>query len=129
MPSVVDVLVSAHSRGRCRVLIVTSELLQASVAKILDAASSQMETAPSYDLIVPKATFFGGDIILGDLLVFSDIETAITEHEAQHGFYDEIVLPATMAEAGADLTGVRFDTLNAAVGHRCRLAHHPRILD
>ncbi len=129
VPSVVDVLVSAMQRGRRRLLLVTSELMKDSVARILTATVAQLPHAPDYDLLVPKASFFGGDIILGDLLVFSDIEAAIRVHEEREGTYDEIVLPETLMEAGTDLNGVRFDIFNRNMGYRCRMARHPRILD
>lgn len=129
VPSIVDVLVSGMQRGRRRLLLITSELMKDSVTRILAATAAKLPQAPAYDLIVPAPTFFGGDIILGDLLVFADIDAAIRSHEASNGTYDEIVLPETLTEAGTDLNGVRFDSFNKKLGYRCRMARHPRILD
>lgn len=129
LPSVIDVVLSAKSSNKKRVLVISSQLMANAVRKVLAGVSAKLPQPPLIDVIVPEARFFGGDIILGDLLVFDDIHQAITLHEAASGKYDEIVVPATMVESGTDLTGQRFDSFNEALGHRCRLATHPRILD
>lgn len=129
VPSVVDVVFSAQRRGKRRVLIITSELMYEAVKQIVDSTKDRLPLSPMCDLVIPRAQFFGGDIILGDLLVFEDVLSAVAAHEARNGTYDEIVIPETMMEAGTDLNGVRFDALNRKLGGRCRLAKHPRILD
>jgi hypothetical protein len=125
----VDVVVAARNRRHQRILVVSSVLMVDAVRSVFDSIVSRLEGAPTVDLIVPEARFFGGDILLGDLLVFEDILRAVLAKEASDGSYDEVVVPATMCENGIDLIGKRFAWFDAELGGRVRLSRHPRILD
>ncbi len=129
LPSIIAVAHDARTDGMKRCLVISSHLMAASVREVFSRLALRLPGMPRMDVIVPKAEFFGGDIILGDLLVFDDIEKAVRAHEKEAGLYDRIVVPATMIEAGTDLNGKRFTQFNDNLGGRCVLARHPRILD
>jgi len=103
-----------------RVLFLTSTLMKPSLQQAL--RESPFFGAPNLllDLAIPRNRFFGGNIIMGDLLVVQDFIDAVEEHlAAGNARPDLIVIPSTPFGLGRfkrDLTGRVFLDIERQVG-------------
>lgn len=129
VPSIVQIVEQASMLPSGRIVAITSPLMHDAVRRTIDLVAARYARPPTIDLVVPEARYFGGDIILGDLLTFDDCALAIEDYSRTHGLPAQVLIPSTMTEAGQDLVGATLDDLRRRLGCDVRLAAHPRILD
>lgn len=111
--------------GARRVLLCTSELMRPIVARMIE----QSGAFEGCDLAlgVPENRFFGGAIVLGDLLVVDDYVAFIEEHLASGIPRPELVLipssPFSRGEWRRDLTGKPYTEIERRTGVRTELVY------
>ncbi|MDP2919658.1 MAG: radical SAM protein [Dehalococcoidia bacterium] len=89
-----------------RVLFLSSELMRPTFEQCL--AESHLFDNVRIETDVPKNTFFGGNIIMGDLLVVQDFTDCIEGHLKRGERPDLVVIPSSpfnLSGWGRDLTG------------------------
>jgi hypothetical protein len=128
--SVLHMVRRAQALGARRALVLSSPLMESAVASCLSLVQAKLGAREvDFRLKSPAARFFGGNIILGDLLTVSDFAAAVEEQRAEDTDPDVVFVPSTPFEAGRDLAGVPFHELERRTGVRTVVVPHPRILD
>ncbi len=98
-----------QARGALRPLLLTSALVRPTLEQLLRERPLSLPEGCSLSLGVPETRYFGGNIILGDLLVVEDFVAFIREFEARHGARPDLALipssPFHLSGWGRDLTG------------------------
>jgi len=113
------------SYGARRVLICSSELMRPIVEKMI-AVSKAFRNYEIF-LEVPENRFFGGTVVLGDLLVVEDYVSFINEFQAKHrDGVDLVLIPSSPFSRGGwlrDLAGVPFTEIERRTGLKVALVH------
>ncbi|MHC4716421.1 MAG: radical SAM protein [Planctomycetota bacterium] len=104
-----------------RVLLVTTPLMRQNllrVLKMLRVTGNTMLDHLELRIAVAKQSFWGGNILVGDLNVVSDFIETVDEIRRLTGYQPELVLiPSSFAnEWGLDLRGESFRRIEAALG-------------
>ncbi len=98
-----------HARGSRRPLLLTSALVRPTLEQLLRERPLSLPDGCRLALGVPENRYFGGNIILGDLLVVDDFAAFIREYAARGGERPDLVLipssPFRLGGWGRDLTG------------------------
>jgi len=104
-----EVQAAIHARGARRPLLLTSALVRPTLEQLLRERPLALPEGCSLALGVPENSYFGGNIILGDLLVVEDFVRHIRECAAGNGHAPDLVLipssPFHLSGWGRDLTG------------------------
>jgi len=99
-------IIEAHQAKR--VLFLSSELIKPTFEQCL-AESHLFDSRGEIDIEVPKNNFFGGNIVMGDLLVVQDFIDCIKDHIIQKEYKPDLVIiassPFNLSGWGRDLTG------------------------
>jgi hypothetical protein len=105
-------------RGARQVLFLSSQLMRPVFEQCL-AESHISNGCTRVDVDVPANTFFGGNIIMGDLLVVQDFVDCIRGHLASGDRPDLVVIPSSpfnLSGWGRDLTGRVYLDIEKATG-------------
>ncbi|MDI6830342.1 MAG: radical SAM protein [Actinomycetota bacterium] len=104
-----EVQAAVHARGARRPLLLTSALVRPTLEQLLRERPLSLPGGCRLALGVPENRYFGGNIILGDLLVVDDFVAFIREYAARGGEGPDLVLipssPFRLSGWGRDLTG------------------------
>jgi len=104
-----EVQAAVHARGARRPLLLTSALVRPTLEQLLRERPLSLPGGCRLALGVPENRYFGGNIILGDLLVVDDFVAFIREYAARGGEGPDLVLipssPFRLGGWGRDLTG------------------------
>jgi uncharacterized Fe-S cluster-containing radical SAM superfamily protein len=123
-----DVIVARRAK---RVLVLTSRLVRPTLEKMISCNGLFADT--KVDLHVPENRFFGGNIIMGDLLLVGDFISAAEEYIQQSGARpDLIVLPSSpfhLSGWGRDLSGRVFLDVERELGIAVALVDCEPIFD
>lgn len=87
-----QVQAAIHARGSRRPLLLTSALVRPTLEQLLRERPLSLPNGCSLALGVPENRYFGGNIILGDLLVVEDFVSYILEKAASSGERPDLVL-------------------------------------
>jgi pyruvate-formate lyase-activating enzyme len=113
-----------HHGARC-VLICSSALMKPVVAQMIEETGAF--SGCRVHLEVPENRFFGGTVILGDLLVVDDYVQFIDEFRARVGEpIDLVIIPSSPFSRGEwlrDLRGVPFTEIERRTGLKVELIH------
>lgn len=116
-------LIDAHQAHR--VLLCSSALMKPIVLQML--AVSQAFTDLELAVEVPENRYFGGSIVLGDLLTVEDYVAFIQAYRQRAGLAPELVLipssPFSRGEWLRDLTGTPFTEIERRTGVAVALIH------
>jgi hypothetical protein len=111
--------------GARSVLFLTSRLVRPTFEQLLADHPSAIPGDVAFRLDVPENRYFGGNIILGDLLVVQDFIDHLREYAAaERGRPDLVVIPSTpfqLSRWGRDLTGRPYLDIGRETGMRVRL--------
>lgn len=106
-----------------RVLLCSSELMKPIVVKMIEISNAFHDIDLSVE--VPKNGYFGGTIVLGDLLTVEDYITFIQEYKRRGGPLPDLVLipssPFSRGEWLRDLIGVPFTEIERRTGIKVAL--------
>ncbi|WP_296524208.1 radical SAM protein [Rhodoplanes sp.] len=109
-----------------RTLLLTSTLLAPQV-EALFAMAAPLGPGEVTVSAAPNR-YFGGNVMIGDLLVASDIVEAIRLDEAAHGTPDLIVVPGSSFNDGRDLVGAPTSDIVTATSAEVMILSNARIL-
>ena len=116
-------LIDAHRAHR--VLLCSSELMKPIVQQMIQISDAFHDIDLAVE--VPENRYFGGTIVLGDLLTVEDYVAFIQEFKERSGQPPELVLipssPFSRGEWLRDLTGVPFTEIERRTGVNVALIH------
>ncbi|MBC7248260.1 MAG: radical SAM protein [Actinobacteria bacterium] len=111
--------------GARSVLFLTSRLVRPTFEQLLAEHPSAVPGDVDFRLDVPENRYFGGNIILGDLLVVQDFIDHLREYAAAEGRRPDLVVipssPFQLSRWGRDLTGRPYLDIGRETGMRVRL--------
>lgn len=106
-----------------RVLVCSSELMKPIVVKMIEMSNAFHDIDLSIE--VPENRYFGGTIVLGDLLTVEDYVAFIQEFQQRSSHSPDLVLipssPFSRGEWLRDLTGVPFSEIERRTGVKVSL--------
>jgi PDZ domain/Radical SAM superfamily len=109
-----------------RILFLTSTLLTAPVEALFARTAPLGQVEVTTRGVVNR--YFGGNIMIGDLLVVSDFVEAITQDRALNGTPDLVVIPGSSFNNGCDLIGRPTTEIVAATPAEVLFLPNSRIL-
>ncbi len=121
-----------RSRGARRVLFLTSRLVRPTLEQLLRENPLCLPQGAELHLSVPENRYFGGNIMLGDLLVVQDFIDHLEEWMAENGKPDLVVIPSSpfhLSRWDRDLTGRVYLDIARETGVRVELLRCETIMD
>lgn len=119
--------------GARRVLLLTSLLVRPTLEQVLRENPPCLPEGVKLHLSVPENRFFGGNIILGDLLVVQDFIDHLREWTEKKGFKPDLaVIPSSpfhLSGWGRDLTGRVYLDIARETGIRVELLECRTMMD
>lgn len=116
-----------EARSATHVLFLSSVLMR----PVFEQALSRVDHFPEHvelAIRVPENRFFGGNIIMGDLLCVDDFCHAILDYVRENGAPDVVVIPSSpFSEWGRDLTGTPFTEIERRCGIPVELLNVQRV--
>jgi hypothetical protein len=100
------------------ILLLTSKLVRPSLVELINSSSLFADEKLQIHIEIPDHHFWGGNIIVGDLLVVSDFITCIEKWVKHHRHRPElVVIPSTpFSRWGRDLRGKVFLEIERQTG-------------
>ncbi|MDI6874062.1 radical SAM protein [Candidatus Solincola sp.] len=122
-----------RSSGARRVLFLTSRLVRPTLEQMLRERPLSLPEGVELHLSVPENRFFGGNIMLGDLLVVQDFIDHLREWRERKGFAPHLVVipssPFRLSGWGRDLTGRVYLDIARETGMRVELLECEAVMD
>ncbi|HEY42239.1 MAG TPA: radical SAM protein [Dehalococcoidia bacterium] len=110
-----------------RVLFLSSELMKPTFEQCLTESHLPDKSKYEFDIAAPKNQFFGGNILMGDLLVVQDFIDCIRDYVSQKGYRPDLVIipssPFNLSGWGRDLTGRVYLDIERETGIPVELLH------
>jgi DNA repair photolyase len=114
------------------VVLLTSKLMKLTVDRLLQEYTP-WGSCVTVSLEIPENHFFGGNIMLGDLLVVDDLIQCINKYVKARGERPDLAVipssPFSLGGWGRDLTGRTFKEIERATGVRTRILCSQPIYD
>ncbi|WP_406631932.1 radical SAM protein [Amycolatopsis sp. WGS_07] len=104
-------------------LVITSQIVQPLLETMLQEWAF-LDSNPQARIrtLAPRCRFYGGTVVLGDLLTVGDIADAVAEYRADHGTPDLVLVPSASFNSGGwfrDIRGRTFFELRRRLGIPC----------
>jgi hypothetical protein len=110
------------------VLLISSVILSPHVKAIIDSIKNTFFSGIHLDVVPAENRFFGGNIMIGDLLVVPDYVECIRDYMNREGRPDLVIIPGTAFIDGKDLMGQDHRIISGSTGIPVELLSTPRIL-
>ncbi len=115
------------------VLLLTSRLVRPTLEQLLEENPINLPEGSELRLSVPENRFFGGNIMLGDLLVVKDYIDHLQEWMEKHGEKPDLVIipssPFHLSRWGRDLTGRAYLDIARETGLKVELLRCETVMD
>jgi sulfatase maturation enzyme AslB (radical SAM superfamily) len=122
-----EMMVSIKRHAARRVLICSSVIMKPIIQQMIAITDAFHGVEVSVE--VPENRYFGGTIVLGDLLVVDDYVAFINEYKKKCPIVDLVLIPSSpfsLGEWRRDLTGTPFTEIERRTGIATELVHcHP----
>lgn len=109
-------------------VVIGSEILFNEMYNLIGSLKDSLFKGIKIELIKAKNIYYGGNVVVGDLLVVSDFIGAIKEYCSKNVEPDLITIPGTSFNYGKDLLGISHKEIEYATGIKVELIHMDRIL-
>ncbi len=94
-----------QQNGAKKVLFLSSTFLASTSAQLVEHLQDRLFNNINVTVMAPENRFFGGNIVIGDILVVSDYLNSIKIYTKNYGKPDLVVLPGSPFWNGYDLRG------------------------
>ncbi len=118
----------AERHGAKRVLFISSMMLADSTRPIVVGIARELFPGIRVDVVPAENRFFGGNVMIGDLLVVSDYVQCIMEYSGLHGPPALAIIPMSAFNMGRDLLGIDYKAIGESTGIPVELLPVPRIM-
>jgi hypothetical protein len=127
MSSIEDLKETIETRKAKRILFLSSELMKPTFEQCLTESHLLGDSQLKIDIEVPQNRFFGGNILMGDLLVVQDFIDCIRNYVSQKRDKPDLAIipssPFNLSGWGRDLTGRVYLDIERETGVPIELLH------
>lgn len=128
-----DLEAMVRRSGARLTLFLTSRLVHPTLRQLLEENPLSLPEGAELRLSVPENRFFGGNIMLGDLLVVEDFIDHLREWVERHGRKPDLVIipssPFSLSRWGRDLTGRVYLDIARETGLEVELLRCETVMD